>query len=64
MLTRGRKLTEKNKHLNLRKQTKQKDEKKNKLISVRKGKINYAKKNSGKMLHLDLTNGVNFKDYS
>ena len=28
MLTRGRKLTERNKHLNLRKQTKQKDENK------------------------------------
>ena len=45
MLTRGRKLTEKNKHLNLRKQTKQKDENRYKLISVRKGKINYAKNN-------------------
>ena len=64
MLTRGRKLTERNKHLNLRKQTKQKDENKYKLISLRKGKINYAKKNNRKMLHLDLTNGVNFKDYS
>ena len=46
MLTRGRKLTERNKHLNLRKQTKQKDENKYKLISVRKGKINYTKKNN------------------
>ena len=46
MLTRGRKLTERNKHLNLRKQTKQKDENKYKLISVRKRKINYAKKNN------------------
>ena len=52
MLTRVRKLTERNKHLNLRKQTKQKDENKYKLISLRKGKINYAKKNNRKNVTL------------
>ena len=39
-LTRGRKLIEKNKHLNLHKQTKQKDENNYKPIRARKGKTN------------------------
>ena len=40
------------KHLNLRKKTKQKDEKKYKLIGVRKGKTNYARTNNRKNVTL------------
>ena len=47
-ITRGRKLTERNKHQIYEKQTKQKDEKKYKLISVRKRKTNDAKTNNRK----------------
>ena len=49
---RARKLTERNKHLINAKNTKQKDEKKYKLIGVRKEKTNYTRTNNRKNVTL------------